>query len=73
MSGYYFSSLSSICDHFLRCKSDIEEKMARISEVLEFLKTLILSTNHDTLKFNKVSLTDIQACLQNVQEKIDFL
>lgn len=39
--------------------------MARISEVLEFLKTLILSTNHDTLKISKVSLIDIQICLQN--------
>ena len=59
---------------FLRCNSDIEEKkMARINEVLEFLKTLILSTTHDTLKVSKVSLTDIQVCLQNAQEKIDFL
>ncbi len=73
MSGYYFFALSSSCDQFLRCKSDIEEKMARINEVLEFLKTLILSTNHDTLKVSKVSLTDIQVCLQNAQEKIDFL
>jgi len=73
VSGYYFSALSSSCDQFLRCKSNIEEKMARISEVLEFLKTLILSTTHDTLKVSKVSLTDIQVCLQNAQEKIDFL
>ena len=71
-SGYYFSALSSSCDQFLWCKSDIEKKMARISEVLEFFKTLILSTNHDTLKVGKVSLTDIQVCLQNAQEKIDF-
>ena len=47
--------------------------MARINEVLEFLKTLILSTTHDTLKVSKVSLTDIQVCLQNSQEKIDIL
>ncbi len=47
--------------------------MARISEVLEFLKTLILSTNHDTLKVSKVSLTNIQVCLQNAQEETDFL
>jgi len=25
-SEYYFSALSSSCDQFLRCKSDIEEK-----------------------------------------------
>ena len=47
--------------------------MARITEILEFLKTLIHSSNHDTLKVSKVSLTDIQTCLQNAQEKIDFL
>ena len=73
MSGYYFSALSSSCDQFLRCNSDIEKKMARINEVLEFLKTLILSTNHDTLKFSKASLTNIQVCVQNAQENIDFL
>ena len=49
MSGYYFSALSNSCDQFLRCKSDIEAKMARISEVLEFMKTLIQSTVDDTL------------------------
>ena len=71
---YYFSALSSSCVQFLRCNSDIEEKkMARINEVLEFLRTLILSTTHDTLKVSKVSLTDIQVCLQNAPEKIDFL
>ena len=30
-------------------------------------------TTHDTLKVSKVSLTDIQVCLQYAQEKIDFL
>lgn len=73
VSGYYFSALSSSCDQFLRCKSDIEEKMAIINEVLEFLKTLILFTNHDTLKVSKVSLTNIEVYLQNAKEKIDFL
>jgi len=58
---------------FLRCKTDIEEKMARTSEVLQFLKTLILSTVDDTLQISKGSLLDIQTCLQNAQEKIDFL
>ena len=47
--------------------------MATITEILQFLKTLIHSSNHDTLKVSKVSLTDIQTCLQNAQEKIDFL
>jgi len=47
--------------------------MAKINEVLEFLKTLMLSTTHDTLKVSKVSLIDIQVCLQNAQEKLVFL
>ena len=47
--------------------------MARSNEVLEFLKTMILFTTHDTLKVRKVSLTDMQVCLQHAQEKIDFL
>jgi len=47
--------------------------MARINEVLEFLKTLILSATHDILKVTKVSLTNIQVYLQNAQDKIDFL
>lgn len=49
------------------------ENMARITEILEFLKTLIHSSTHDILKVSKVSLTNIQVCLQNAQEKIDFL
>jgi len=47
--------------------------MEKINEVLEVLKTLILSTNNDTLKVNKVSLIDIQVYLQNAKDKIDFL
>ena len=47
--------------------------MARISEVLEFMKTLIQSSVDDTLQINKGSLSEIQTCLQNAQEKIDFL
>ena len=47
--------------------------MARISEVLEFMKTLIQSTVDDTLQISKGSLSEIQTCLQNAQEKIDFL
>ena len=47
--------------------------MARISEVLEFMKTLIQSTVDDTLKISKGSLSEIRTCLQYAQEKIDFL
>jgi len=47
--------------------------MDQIGEVLEFLKTLIQSTSNDTFQISKVSLTDIQVCLQNAKEKIDFL
>ena len=42
-------------------------------EVLEFLKTIIQSTTNDTVKIKKSSLADIRICLQNAQEKIDFL
>jgi len=47
--------------------------MARISEVLEFMKTLIQSTVDDTLQISIGSLSEIHTCLQNAQEKIDFL
>ncbi len=47
--------------------------MARISEVLEFMKTLIQSTVNDTLQISKGSLSEIQTCLRNAQEKIDIL
>ena len=47
--------------------------MARISEVLEFMKTLIQSTVDDTLQISEGYLSEIQSCLQNSQEKIDFL
>ena len=47
--------------------------MARIGEVLEFLKTLIHSSNHDTVRINKAYLSDIKPCLQNAHEKIEFL
>lgn len=47
--------------------------MARITEVLEFLKTLIHSTDHDTIKIRKNTLCDIKTCLQYTQEKVDFL
>jgi len=47
--------------------------MARISEVLEFMKTLIQSTVDDTLQISIGSLSEIQTCLQYAQEKIDFL
>ena len=47
--------------------------MARITEVLEFLNTLIFSITYDTLKINKVSLTNIQFSLQNSQDNIEFL
>ena len=58
MSRYYFSAL---------------RQMARINEVLEFMKTLIQSTVDDTLQISKRSLSEIQTCLYNAQEKIDFL
>lgn len=46
--------------------------MARISEILELLGNLILSTMDNTIKINKYALMDIHCCLQDVLEKIDF-
>ena len=47
--------------------------MTTITEVLEFMKTLIQSTVDDTLQIIIGSLSKIQTCLQNSQENIDFL
>ena len=49
------------------------DKIARIGEVLEFLKFSIHSSYHDTVRINKVSLVDIRTFLQNAQEKIEFV
>ena len=49
------------------------DKVARIGEVLEFLKTLIHYSDHDTIRINKASLVDIRTYLHNAQENIDFL
>ena len=48
-------------------------KIARIGEVLEFLKTLIHSFDHGTVRIRKASLVDIRTYLHNVQENIEFL
>ena len=49
--------------------------MAKITELLNFLDTLILSIfeSEDTVKINKTSLSNIQTCLQNALDKIVFL
>ena len=47
--------------------------MAIVYEVLESLETLIQYATGDTIKINKTTLVDIQICLQNAQEKIEFL
>lgn len=47
--------------------------MAKITKVLEFLKAMIHSTDHDIMKISKNTLCDIKTCLQRAQEKIDFL
>lgn len=49
------------------------ENMAQIIEVLEFLKTLMHSTDHDTVKISKNTLCDIKTYLHYTQEKVDFL
>jgi len=47
--------------------------MALIGEVVKFLKTMIQSTVYDTIGINKASLSNIQTCLQNAHETIEFL
>jgi len=47
--------------------------MAPIGAILELVDNLILSSMNNTVKISKDFLTDIHSCLQNVQEKIDFL
>ena len=42
-------------------------------DVLEWLNTLISSTVDQTITINKASLSDIQTCLQNALDKIEFL
>jgi len=49
------------------------ENMAQITEVLEFLKTLMHSTDHDTVKSSKNTLCDIKTYLQYTQVKVEFL
>lgn len=49
--------------------------MDKRTKLLKFLDTLILSIveSEDTIKINKTTLADIQTCLQDAQEKIEFL
>ena len=47
--------------------------MAKINEALEFLNKLIHSNVDDMIKMSKDALCNIQTCLQDAQEKIEFL
>jgi len=47
--------------------------MYKIHVLLKLLSILILSIADNTIKVSKASLSDIQTCLQNAQDKIDFL
>ena len=47
--------------------------MDRMDDVLELLNTLIHSSIDGMVKVSKDSLSNIQTCLQNAREKIDFL
>ena len=47
--------------------------MAKINEVLVLLNDLIHSNVHDMIKMSKDALCNIQSCLLDAQEKIDFL
>jgi len=48
-------------------------KMARITNILESLNTLILCNVDNTIQINKDTLLNIRTYLQNAQEKIEFL
>ena len=48
-------------------------KMAKINEVLVFLNNLIHSNVDDMIKMSKDAFCNIQSCLQDAQEKIEFL
>ena len=47
--------------------------MAKINEALELLNNLIHSNVHDMVKMSKNALCNIQSCLQDAQEQIEFL
>ena len=47
--------------------------MAKINEALKFLNNLIHSNVDDMIKMSKDALCNIQSCLQDAQEKIEFL
>ena len=47
--------------------------MGKLYGVLELLNTLIHSSVENIVNINKDTLCDIQSCLRNAQEKIDFL
>ena len=47
--------------------------MDKINEALELLNNLIHSIVHDIVKMSKNALFNIQSCLQDAHEKIEFL
>lgn len=47
--------------------------MTQVGNLLDLLRTLIMTTTESTININKETLFDIQTCLQDTQEKIDFL
>lgn len=49
------------------------EKMMRLNDLLEFLRTLMLSIIHNNVQIKKDTLSSIETCLQNAQDKIEFL
>ena len=47
--------------------------MVKLERILELMRALIISTADNTIKINKTTIAKIKKCLQNSQEKIDFL
>ena len=46
--------------------------MAKINEALELLNNLTHSNVHDMVKMSKNALFNIQTCLQDAQDTIEF-
>ena len=49
------------------------KKMTRIDDALQLLNSLIFFTIDGMVKVSKETLFNIQTCLQNAQENIEFL
>ena len=47
--------------------------MAILNDLVQLLRNLMLSNFHNDVQVNKVMLSEIQSCLKNAKNKIEFL